>query len=305
MNSSTLDVVTGAFSYTGKYIAEKLLSLGREVRTLTNHPGNAGVFGGRIDAHPLRFDAPEQLVLSLRGAQTLFNTYWIRFSRGEVTFDGAVENTKFLVRAAQEAGVRRIVHVSIANPSLDSRLAYFQGKARVEEAIADSGLAYTIIRPTLVYGAEDVLINNIAWFLRKSPVFPIPGRGEYLVQPVHVEDVAEAAAAGAELPGNDVQDCAGPETYSYRQLVLLVADALGVKCKILSVPPILAVMMAQLAGCVVKDVVLTRGEVQGLMAGLLVSHDPPTGRVKFSRWLEEHRDRLGISYASELTRHYR
>ncbi len=305
MNSSTLDVVTGAFSYTGKYIAEKLLSLGREVRTLTNHPGNAGVFGGRIDAHPLRFDAPEQLVLSLRGAQALFNTYWIRFSRGEVTFDGAVENTKFLVRAAQEAGVRRIVHVSIANPSLDSRLAYFQGKARVEEAIADSGLAYTIIRPTLVYGAEDVLINNIAWFLRKSPVFPIPGRGEYLVQPVHVEDVAEAAAAGAELPGNDVQDCAGPETYSYRQLVLLVADALGVKCKILSVPPILAVMMAQLAGCVVKDVVLTRGEVQGLMAGLLVSHDPPTGRVKFSRWLEEHRDRLGISYASELTRHYR
>ncbi len=305
MNSSTLDVVTGAFSYTGKYIAEKLLSLGREVRTLTNHPGNAGVFGGRIDAHPLRFDAPEQLVLSLRGAQTLFNTYWIRFSRGEVTFDGAVENTKILVRAAQEAGVRRIVHVSIANPSLDSRLAYFQGKARAEEAVADSGLAYTIIRPTLVYGAEDVLINNIAWFLRKSPVFPIPGRGEYLVQPVHVEDVAEAAAAGAELPGNDVQDCAGPETYSYRQLVLLVADALGVKCKILSVPPILAVMMAQLAGCVVKDVVLTRGEVQGLMAGLLVSHDPPTGRVKFSRWLEEHRDRLGISYASELTRHYR
>ena len=305
MNSSTLDVVTGAFSYTGKYIAEKLLSLGREVRTLTNHPGNAGVFGGRIDAHPLRFDAPEQLVLSLRGAQTLFNSYWIRFSRGEVTFDGAVENTKILVRAAQEAGVRRIVHVSIANPSLDSRLAYFQGKARAEEAVADSGLAYTIIRPTLVYGAEDVLINNIAWFLRKSPVFPIPGRGEYLVQPVHVEDVAEAAAAGAELPGNDVQDCAGPETYSYRQLVLLVADALGVKCKILSVPPILAVMMAQLAGCVVKDVVLTRGEVQGLMAGLLVSHDPPTGRVKFSRWLEEHRDRLGISYASELTRHYR
>ena len=305
MNSSTLDVVTGAFSYTGKYIAEKLLSLGREVRTLTNHPGNAGVFGGRIDAHPLRFDAPEQLVLSLRGAQTLFNTYWIRFSRGEVTFDGAVENTKILVRAAQEAGVRRIVHVSIANPSLDSRLAYFQGKARAEEAVADSGLAYTIIRPTLVYGAEDVLINNIAWFLRKSPVFLIPGRGEYLVQPVHVEDVAEAAAAGAELSGNDVQDCAGPETYSYRQLVLLVADALGVKCKILSVPPILAVMMAQLAGCVVKDVVLTRGEVQGLMAGLLVSHDPHTGRVKFSRWLEEHRDRLGISYASELTRHYR
>ena len=305
MNSSTLDVVTGAFSYTGKYIAEKLLSLGREVRTLTNHPGNAGVFGGRIDAHPLRFDAPEQLVLSLRGAQTLFNTYWIRFSRGEVTFDRAVENTKILVRAAQEAGVRRIVHVSIANPSLESRLAYFQGKARAEEAVADSGLAYTIIRPTLVYGAEDVLINNIAWFLRKSPVFPIPGRGEYLVQPVHVEDVAEAAAAGAERPGHGVQDCAGPETYSYRQLVLLVADALGVKCKILSVPPILGVMMAQLAGCVVKDVVLTRGEVQGLMAGLLVSHDPPTGRVRFSRWLEEHRDRLGISYASELTRHYR
>ena len=305
MHNPDLNVVTGAFSYTGKYIAAKLLGMDKEVRTLTGHPGRATPFGDRVKAFPLRFDAPEELANSLQGATTLFNTYWIRFPHETVNFDAALENTKVLIRAAQQAGVQRIVHISITNAASDSPLAYFKGKALAEEAVSGSGLNYTIIRPTLIFGAEDILINNIAWFLRRFPAFPVPGSGAYPVQPVHVEDVSEAAVDAAGECENEIQDCVGPEVYSYEQLIRLIAESVGSKAKILHIQPGLALLLSRLAGYLVKDVVLTKAEIDGLMAGLLVSHRPPTGQVRLSEWLKENWDRLGTRYASELTRHFR
>ncbi len=305
MNNADLNVVTGAFGYTGKYIARKLLSTGHEVRTLTGHPGRANPFGDQVKAYPLDFDDPDALAQNLTGATTLYNTYWIRFPRGVVTFEAAVANTKTLVNAAIQAGVQRIVHISITNPSLDSPLAYFKGKALVEDAIIGSGLAYNIIRPTLIFGAEDVLINNIAWFLRRFPFFPVPGKGDYPVQPVHVEDVAEMAAGAAEGGENTIQDCVGPETYTYEELIRLIAGKVRSRAKIVHLPPGLALFLSRMAGYVVRDVVLTRAEIDGLMAGLLVSGDPPNGRLSLSRWLDENGDTLGRRYASEMDRHYR
>ena len=304
MPEASLNAVTGAFSDTGKYIASKLLSMGQEVRTLTGHPDRTNPFGGRVEAFPLRFDAPEELADSLGGAATLFNTYWIRFPHRRVNFDMAVENTKVLIRAAQQAGVQRIVHISITNASPVSTLAYFKGKALAEEAICGSGLAYTIIRPTLIFGAEDVLINNIAWFLRRFPAFPVPGTGCYPVQPVHVEDVSEAAVGAAASWENKILDCAGPETYSYEQLVRLIAESVGSKSRILGLPPGLTLLLSRLAGYMVKDVVLTKDEIDGLMAGLLISRSPPVGQVRLSSWLKDNRDRLGVRYVSELDRHF-
>ena len=304
MPEAGLNAVTGAFSYTGKYIASKLLSVGKEVRTLTGHPGRTNPFGDRVEAFPLRFDAPDELAGSLRGASTLFNTYWIRFPRGAATFDLALENTKALIRAAQQAGVQQIVHISIANASPVSPLAYFKNKGLAEAAVSGSGLAYTIIRPTLIFGAEDVLINNIAWFLRRFPVFPVPGTGCYPVQPVHVEDVSEAAVDAAVRCENKILDCVGPEVYSYKQLVRLIAESVGSKASVLSLPPGLTLFLSRLAGYMVRDVVLTKDETDGLMAGLLVSHNPPVGQVSLSGWLKENRDRLGTRYASELDRHF-
>ena len=304
MHDSDLNVVTGAFSYTGKYIAAKLLSMGKEVRTLTGHPGRASPFGDRVKAFPLRFDAPDELANSLQGATTLFNTYWIRFPHGAVTFGAAVENTKVMIRAAQQAGLQQIVHISITNASPDSPLAYFKGKALAEEAVSSSGLDYTIIRPTLIFGAEDILINNIAWFLRRFPAFPVPGTGGYPVQPVHVEDVSDAAVGAAGNRENKVLDCVGPEVYSYEQLIRLIAESVGSNAKILHIRPGFALLLSRMAGYMVRDVVLTRAEVDGLMAGLLVSHSPPTGQVRLSEWLIDNGDRLGTRYASELVRHF-
>ena len=305
MSNSNLNVVTGAFSYTGKYIAGKLLSMGKEVRTLTGYPDRATTFGDRVKAFPLRFNAPEELVNSLQRATTLFNTYWIRFPHGAVTFDVALENTKVLIKAAQQAGVQQIVHISITNASPVSTLAYFKGKALAEEAISGSGLAYTIIRPTLIFGAEDILINNIAWLLKRFPAFPVPGTGGYPVQPVHVDDLSEAAVGAAEHCENKIFDCVGPEIYTYDQLIHLIAESIESKAKILHLRPGLALLLSRLAGYMVRDVVLTRDEIDGLMAGLLVSHSPPTGQMRLSDWLKENRGRLGTRYASELSRHFR
>lgn len=300
-----LNVVTGAFGYTGRYIARRLLAMGKEVRTLTAHPRRHHPFGDAVSVSPLTFDDPAALVRSLRGATTLYNTYWVRFPYGHVTFDTAVANTEVLIRAARDAGVQRIVHVSITRADAGSRLAYFRGKGIVEGAIIRSGLSYAIIRPSVIFGDGDILINNLAWLLRRLPVFAVPGSGEYRLQPVFVEDVAEIAVGAAQEGSNVILDAVGPEAYTFRELVLLLADTVGSRARIIRVGPGLALFLSRLAGWAVGDVILTRDELDGLMQSLLVSDLPPLGRTSLRQWLAENAGSVGARYASELNRHYR
>ena len=235
----------------------------------------------------------------------LFNTYWIRFAYGDLTFNKAVENTKVLFQAAKQAGVRRIVHVSITNALSSSPLPYFRGKGLLEEALKDSGMSYAIIRPAVIFGDEDVLINNIAWILRRFPVFAIPGSGEYRLQPIYVEDMAELAVEAAQSEENVTIDAIGPETYTFNELVQLIGDKTGGRARTIHLNAELALFMSRLIGFVVKDVVLTRDEVIGLMADTLVTDSPPSGTTRLSTWLEENSASVGSRYASELGRHYR
>ncbi len=297
--------VTGAFSYTGRYITRCLLDEGVRVRTLTGHPDRRDPFGGIVDVEPLEFSDPDRLRLSMRGASVLFNTYWVRFERGETTFDRAVENTRLLFEAAAEAGVGRIVHISVSNPSSGSSLPYFRGKGRVEELLESVGVPYAIIRPTLTFGAGDLLLNNMAWALRRFPFFPICGDGSYLVQPIYAGDVAAQAVAAAYETGNSVADSAGPDTMSFKELLGLLASAMGVRYRLLHTPPSVGLALTRMVGLMKRDVVLTRDEVDGLMAGLLTSSAPPTGTTALSSWLEGNANDLGRRYASELDRHFR
>jgi uncharacterized protein YbjT (DUF2867 family) len=303
--SGGLDVVTGALSYTGKYITRRLLSSGRRVRTLTGHPNRTNPFGNQLEFAPLDFRDRAGLVHSLRGASVLYNSYWARFSHGRTTFDQAVANSKVLIQAAKEAGIRKIVHLSIANPSLDSRLPYYSGKAKVEKAIIDSGLSHAILRPTVIFGAEDILINNIAWFVRHFPFFAIPGSGQYQIQPIFVEDIADLAISVASGEGNNILDAVGPEIFTFEELVRRIAIAIRRKTKLVHVQPDAVLWMLRLIDPILRDVVLTREEIEGLMANLLVSKQPPTGRTQFTQWLAQNEFSLGAVYTSELERHYR
>ena len=298
-------VVTGAFSYTGRYIARRLLAEGHTVRTLTGHPRPSDPLSREVETFPLDFTNTQSLARALHGADCLFNTYWIRFARGILTFATAVANSRTLIDAAVEAGVRRVVHVSITNASSASPLPYFRGKALVEEAIASSGLSYAILRPTLIFGVEDILLNNIAWSVRRFPIVPIPGDGTYELRPISVEDLASLAVDSAKGEDQTAMDAVGPECYSYEGLVRLVADALGKRPRLLKLPANVALGLSQVLGLLLRDTMLTRDEVKGLTANLLVSDEPPRGTASLRAWLQEHADALGRRYASEVARHYR
>ncbi len=299
------NIVTGAFSFTGKYIAQRLLALGEEVKTLTRHPRRDNTLARTVAVAPLDFADTARLTESLRGATTLYNTYWVRFPHGKHSFERAVQNTKILIRAARMAGIRRIVHASVSNPSKDSGLPYFRGKALTEEVVVESGLSYAIIRPTVIFGAEDILINNIAWLLRRFPIFAVFGSGDYRLQPVFVDDVADLAVVAGHDPRDLIVEAAGPEIFSFEELVRQVAAKIGRKARLVNAPPWLALLLCRLVGLAVRDIVLTREEVAALMSNLLVSPKPPNGRTRFSEWLAANAERVGTRYASELARHFR
>lgn len=301
----TMNAVTGAFGYTGQHITRLLLSRGQRVLNLTNHPNRPNPFGQEVGTAPLCFNDPDALAGNMRGADTLYNTYWIRFAHGASTFEQAVANSRALIRAAEEAGVRRIVHLSITQADERSPLPYFKGKALVEEAIKQSTLTHAILRPTVIYGPGDILINNIAWCLRKFPVFAIPGDGRCRLQPIFVEDMAALAVEAGQRPDNITMDAVGPETFTFDELVRLVARSIGSRARIIHVPPALSLLMSRMVGLMVGDVILTPDEVKGLLADLLVSGDAPTGTTRLSDWLRENATVPGQAYASELARHYK
>jgi NADH dehydrogenase len=262
-------------------------------------------FNGRVRAWPLDFDDPSVLRAALSGVDVVFNTYWVRFEHGATTFDDAVRNSRALIDAAAAAGVRRFVHCSVTNPDPDSPLLYFRGKAMVERALRESGLSHAILRPALFFGGDDVLINNIAWLLRRLPVFGVANNGAYHVQPIHVRDFASLAVDLARAADDAVVDAVGPEIWAFEELVHAIAKAVGSRSRILHLSPKTVWLAAAVLGRLLNDVLLTRDEIDGLTAGLLVSRGASTGTTRFSDWLVERGAELGTSYASELARHYR
>ncbi len=296
--------VTGSFSYSGKYITRRLLARKEEVITLTGHPNRPDPFGGQVKAFPLDFDETG-LARSLQGTEVLVNTYWVRFDRDENTQPRAVENTRKLVNAAKTAGVKRIVHIGITNPSAQSPLPYFWGKAANEKAVMDSGLGYAILRPTVLVGDEDILINNIAFLLRRFPFFCLPGDGSYRLQPVYVDDVAQLAVEGVYCKDNCIIDAVGPDIFTFKEMVKLIGEKIRAQRPLIPLPPRLALLAAQFLGMFVNDVILTPEEVQGLMAGLLVSKEPPLCQTRLADWLENNKHKVGLKYASEIRKHYR
>jgi uncharacterized protein YbjT (DUF2867 family) len=272
------------------------------VRTLTDSKQRANPFGGRVAALPFSFENPRALVAALSGATTLINTYWVRFDHRDFTHSLAVTNTLKLFSAAREAGVGRVVHVSITNPSEDSPLPYFKGKARLERALGESGLSHSILRPAVLFGREDILINNIAWTLRRFPVFGVFGRGDYGIQPIYVDDLAALAIRETGQSGNRIVDAVGPETFTFRGLVEVIGRLIGKPRPIVSIHPALAHLVATIIGLFVHDVFLTREEIDGLMANLLCTSSQPTGETRLTDWARQNADTLGIHYSSELAR---
>lgn len=298
----SLHVVTGGLGYTGRSIVEQLLARGQRVRTLTNSPNRPHDFGDRIEIHPLAFDDPAALEASLRGVEVLYNTYWVRFNHRLFTFDQAVRNTRILFDAARRAGVRRIVHVSILHATEADDLGYYRGKHQLEDALRQTGLSHAIVRPGVLFGRFDILVNNIAWTLRHLPVFGVFGRGDYALRPMHVDDMAALMIRHAALEHNTMVDAVGPERFTFRELVTAIASILGEERLVMSVPPRLGWVVASMLNPIVRDVVITWEEVLGLCRGLLDSDQYESGPTRLTTWARANAATLGVRYASEVGR---
>jgi NADH dehydrogenase len=295
--------ITGAFGYTGKYVAERLLAQNKEVVTLTNSGNRKNMFGNKIAASPFHFDKPDMLIQSLKGTDVLVNTYWVRFNHKTFQHAEAVDNTKILFMAAKEAGIKKVVHVSITNPSLNSDLEYFKGKAVLEEALKESGMSYSIVRPAVIFGKEDILINNIAWVIRHLPLFGVYGKGDYKLQPIYVEDMADLIVREIFNPQNTIVNAIGSETYEYKDLVRMISEKIGVRRRIIEVSPWFGYIAGKIVSRFKGDLTITREEIKGLSDGLLyVADAPPAGKTKLSEWIEKHKDSVGVHYANELSR---
>ena len=285
----TTHSVTGATSFTGRFIAGRLTEAGHEVRNV-----------GRADLA----DA-DRLAAALSGSDTLYNTFWIRFERGPVTYRWAIERSRVLFAAARRAGVRRIVHLSVINASHDAPTAYFRAKAVVEDALLASGVSHAIVRPTVTFGPGDILVNNLAWTLRRLPAFGIPGDGRYPIQPVHVDDVAAVAVRAGEMSEDVTLDAGGPDVLAFNDFVALVRQAIGSRAVVVHMPVTASLAAARAIGLVVRDVVLTRHEVTELQRHLMFSTEAPAGTIRLADWLATNADGIGRHWASELDRHFR
>jgi uncharacterized protein YbjT (DUF2867 family) len=294
-----LFVVTGAFGNTGRYITAALLRRGVNVRTLTGHPHRTNPFGDQVEVAPFSFDNPDALARNLEGAEAVLNTYWIRFPRGPLTFNRATENVKALIDAAKRVGASRFVHISITSANPDSTLPYFRGKGEIEQYLMRSGLSYGILRPAIIFGPKDILLNNIAWMLRRFPLFTIPGDGNYRVQPVFVEDLAQLAVEMVQDHRDLTMDAVAPEIFTFNRLVALLARTIASKARIIHVSPSVQLILAGIFSRFTRDVTLTRDEIRGLMSDLLVSKSVPTAATRLTEWLAQNGEVLGTSYRSE------
>lgn len=299
-----MDVVTGSFGYIGKYVTHELLNKGRKVKTITTHPNKPNPFGDKVQGATYNFDNPDKLIETLSGCDTLFNTYWIRFNYRNWSFDKALNNTKTLFECAKKAGIKKIVQISVTNPTESDSLPYYRGKALQEKMLRELGISYSIVRPTLVFGKEDILVNNIAWTIRQFPIVPIFGSGEYKVQPVFVEDIAEIAVSSMESENSETIDAIGSQTYTYKEFLQTIAKELDRNIIFIHVVPSFGIFLGKIISFFVKDVVLTKDELRGLMLNKLTSTQKPNGKTLFSKWLHENRDSVGLIYTSELSRHF-
>lgn len=295
--------VTGAFGFSGGFIAARLLALGREVISLTSSTGRASPLQGKVQARPFDFEHPERMAASLAGVDVLYNTYWTRLNQGETTHEEAVRNSLALFTAARLAGVRRVVHISVAGAGKAPELSYYRAKGEVEEALALSGLSYAILRPAMLFGPGGVLVNNMAWTLRRLPVFAIFGDGSYKLEPIYVGDLAALAVAQGDVRENTAVYALGPDIFTYKEFVRELGRIIGRPRPLVPVPLWAGLLGSWFIGRLHGDVFASREELKALMGGLLhVPGEAATGTTRFTDWAREHAESLGRDYISEMGR---
>ena len=234
-------LVTGPTGFLGRRVVQKLLDHNYQVRCLVRSPGRERILPqGSVDVYYGDIDNPEALISACRGVEQVIHLVAVIRQGKEATFDSVnrvgVQN---VVAAAKEAGsVGQFIHVSAVGAVNNPEFPYLQSKWEGEQTVIDSGLPYTIIRPSIIFGRGDEFLNSLAALVRVFPMVPIISSGRNRLQPIWVDDVAQCIALS--LSRHDLQghilELGGPEQLSYNEIVRIVSRTMGRRRVHLHVP---------------------------------------------------------------------
>ena len=233
--------IAGGSGFVGRHLLRRLRAEGHDVRVLAR--GQATGPGGHVasDSSSVAVDLagdPDALTAALAGCDAVVNLVGVKTERAQGFAAAHVTAVARLVAACERAGIHRLVHVSVAGARDDPGRPYLASKWRGEQAVTGSGLAWTIVRPGVIFGAGDDFVTNLTAMLRQAAIFPAPGGGSAALEPVAVDDVADAIAAALGRPdtAGQIFDVVGPERLPLRGWITRVAAALGLRAWIVPVP---------------------------------------------------------------------
>ncbi len=259
-----LVTVFGGTGFLGRCIVEHLHTAGARVRVAVRHTTErVPPQGGDIEVVYADIRDGTTVAQAVRNSDAVINAVGLYVERGEATFQAVhVDGAQEVARAAREAGIGCLVHISGIGADVNSESSYVRSRALGELAVREACPGAIILRPSVLFGPGDALIRSLAAITRMSPVFPLFGGGSTRLQPVFVGDVAEAVVKAIRPPstGEKVYELGGPRVYRYRELVELVLVHLNRKRVLVPVPFFLWEIQATLLG-LLPTPPLTRDQV--------------------------------------------
>ncbi len=216
--------LTGASGYVGNYILRDLVKAGYEVNCLIRKGSEKKLRmkGKKIKIFYGDITDSAAVAKAMKGCKAVINLVAIRREHRKQTFENVIfGGTKNCVDAAKKHGIKRFIQMSVLGAKRNAETKFWQAKWEAEEYVRKSDLTYTIFRPSFIFSKEDISINEFARLIKKFPVFPIFGDGEYKSQPVYVEDVSAAFAKAIKLRDveNGIFEVGGPKKYTFNELI--------------------------------------------------------------------------------------
>ena len=250
-------LVTGASGFVGSHVVPELIGGGHHVLALVRS-GAAGrlvldrlpsAARDNVDLRTGDVDDPTGLGVALAGADAIVHLVALARDRsaGRDLDRVNVEGTRNMIKAAEAAGIRRLVHLGALGVVDDPRLHYASSKARAEQLVRASALDWTILKPSLMWGERDGFFNIVAGLVRISPgVVPVPGDGRSRFQPLAVSDAAVAIRLSIERPATigASYDLGGPHYWTYREITREVLRGMGSRRLIVPLPVALISLVA-------------------------------------------------------------
>lgn len=233
-------LLTGATGFVGSHILKRLIDQHIKVRCIVRSISNARILDSKgIDVHKGDVTDMASLNGSCKGVDTVIHLVGIIREGKGITFEKVhYQGTANILEESKKSGVRKFIHMSALGTRVDAVSRYHKTKWQAEEVVKNSGIDYTIFRPSIICGPEDEFVNMFAKMMRRSPVIPVIGSGNHKMQPIYVEDVVSSFLKTVD---NDktigkIYELGGPDALTFNDILKTIADVIGRNIMLLHIP---------------------------------------------------------------------